>query len=125
MIDRAPATLAVLLTILALAGCQGGAGGSAGPRTVASVDPARVMGLSAGELRSRLGEAELTQRAADGQLWQYRSDQCVFDMVLYPDGAGGEPRVSYTEARRRDGGSIAPARCLGQVVSQRGRADEF
>lgn len=108
-----------------LAACVPNAGGGGGDAAaVASIDPDRVMGLSPSDLRQRLGEPELTQTAADAQLWQYRSADCVFDLVLYPN-ANGSPEVTYTEARRRDGGAIAPATCLGQVATQGGRAGLF
>jgi hypothetical protein len=106
------------LAPLLLAGCAAGL-----PRDQVSrdVDPDSLIGLAPGEVTSRLGEPELRRSERPVEVWQYRSDTCVFD--LYLDGQGGAPpQVVYYEARHRAEGEVRPSRCLGEIVAQVRRA---
>jgi hypothetical protein len=61
------------------------------------------MGLGAAELLARFGEPELRRAEPPAELWQYRSDDCVLEVFLYPK--SGTPRVVGSEiyARSADG----------------------
>lgn len=62
-----------------------------------------LVGLRAAELLARFGEPDLRRAEPPAELWQYRSEDCVLELFLYPK--AGTPRVIGSEvyARSRDG----------------------
>ena len=84
------------------------------------VDPEQVMGLSPSGVVSLLGEPELRRTEPPAEVWQYRSDTCVFDVYLVTE--AGRTTVVYYETRPRVDGSIRPPRCVGEIVAGRSRA---
>ncbi|MEQ8965115.1 MAG: hypothetical protein RID91_04755 [Azospirillaceae bacterium] len=96
-------------------------------------DPEKLIGLDAVAIAALLGEPELRRLERPAEVWQYRSDACVFDIFLYREEQG--PRVVYYEARERrgEGAAAAPGagpegairqanapRCLGTLLTRTG-----
>ncbi len=87
------------------------------PEPVIDDNPARVMGLGAGQLTELLGQPELTRREPPAEIWQYRGESCVFDVFLYEEAAGR--RVTYLEARDASAQRVAARGCLNQLLRAR------
>lgn len=91
------------------------------------VDPEALMGRAPAAVLADLGEPELQRREPPVEVWQYRSDACVFDVFFDVDSdanadAGGgtsAPVVVYYEARSRgsDSGPADPPRCLSEIIA--------
>lgn len=80
-------------------------------------DPVRLIGMGPASLSAFLGAPQLIRRESPASLWQYRTEGCVLDVVLYPE--KGTDRVSYVEARK-DGLLKIPARaCLNRLLRDR------
>lgn len=58
------------------------------PLPPAEFEPASVIGLPAGQLELRFGDADLLRREGTAEVWQYRMTACVVDYFVYPDAAG-------------------------------------
>ena len=58
------------------------------PPPPAEFEPASVIGLPAGQLERRFGDADLLRREGTAEVWQYRLTACVVDYFVYPDAAG-------------------------------------
>lgn len=106
---NAAALFGLALGATALAAC-----GTGGQGPVASGAAGALMGQTASQIQGSLGTPELRRAEGRGELWQYRSDSCVFDVFLY------EGRVVHTEARARTataGGrdTVDASTCLGTV----------
>jgi hypothetical protein len=78
------------------------------PRPVAD-----LIGLGPESLQRLLGEPRRQRRDAPAQLWQYVAEDCLLDLFLY-DEPGGY-RVTYVEARTRDGEAMRPDTCFEAV----------
>jgi hypothetical protein len=87
------------------------------PEPVIDDDPRRLMGLDRAGLSAILGDPQLVRREAPAEIWQYRSETCVFDVFLY-DQAGAQ-RVTYLEARDRDAAKIETRPCLNELLRAR------
>ena len=111
-------TVLALAGVLLLGACQTSQQAAVG--VPQDVDPERVMGLSPAGVVSLLGEPELRRTEPPAEVWQYRSDTCVFDVYLVTD--AGRTTVVYYETRPRADGSIRPPRCVGEIVAGRSRA---
>ncbi len=80
-------------------------------------DPARLIGMAPPDIVTFLGAPELIRRETPANIWQYRAEGCVLDLVLYPE--EGTDRVTYVEARE-NGLDIMPAKvCLNRVLRKR------
>jgi hypothetical protein len=68
-----------------------------------------LMGLGIGELLARLGEPDLRRAEPPAELWQYRSADCVLEVILYAE--AGTARVIGSEiyARGADGTAWCPS----------------
>jgi len=68
-----------------------------------------LMGLAAGDVLARFGEPDLRRAEPPAQLWQYRSADCVLEVILYAD--SGRPHVigSRIYARSADGTARCPS----------------
>ncbi len=80
-------------------------------------DPQQLIGMGPATLNAFLGAPELIRREAPASLWQYRADDCVLDVVLYPD-RGGD-KVTYLEAREDGATKMAPRICLNKLLRAR------
>jgi hypothetical protein len=105
-----------------LASCDTVPGGDTGKATVAARAPipsevsspaantemaavappklAEFRNMRRGEVEALVGEPDFRRVEAPGELWQYRSADCVVDLYLY--GTGDAMHVIDTDARGRD-----------------------
>jgi hypothetical protein len=80
-------------------------------------DPERLIGLGPNAVYELLGTPELVRRESPAQIWQYRGESCVFDVVLYDEPLGSE--VTYVEARDGRGNVGETRACLNQLLRAR------
>lgn len=80
-------------------------------------DPQQLIGMGPASLNAFLGAPELIRREAPASLWQYRAEDCVLDVVLYPD-RGGD-KVTYLEAREDGATKMPPRTCLNKLLRAR------
>jgi len=108
--------------LLLLAGCSGSLP-EAGMRTpeialvAGGLRPAALhlptgetlIGLGAGDVLARFGEPDLRRAEPPAELWQYRSADCVLEVILYPQ--SGAPHVigSQIYARSVEGTAKCPS----------------
>ena len=92
-----------------LAACQGQPGPSDPVRSAA------ILGLDGGAVRKLLGEPGLIRRETPAEVWQYRTADCVLDVVLYDHATG--PRVAYAEARTSAAEPTPTDTCLSDVLT--------
>ena len=78
-----------------------------------------VMGRDARTLVSQFGRPDLDVREADARKLQFSSAVCVLDAYLYPPDRGGEPVVTWVDARLPDGRDIDRASCVAALVQSR------
>lgn len=113
--QRAVATLGVVVAMGGLlAACQGQ------PGTSDPVRSAAILGLDSGAVRKLLGEPGLIRRETPAEVWQYRTTDCVLDVVLYDHATG--PRVAYAEARTSAAEPAPTDACLSDVLTAKGSA---
>ena len=117
--------------VLALAGC---ATVPPAVRPVAEVRPAprpvplpyrpggleRVMGRDARALVATFGNPDADVQEGDARKLQFGGAICVLDAYLYPPKSGGEPVVTYVDARERDGSTIDRASCVAALTRREG-----
>jgi hypothetical protein len=87
-----------------------------------TIQPPRseIVGLTAPELVSRLGNPALQVREGAGLKLQFRSRYCVLDAYLYPAESGqGLTRVTYTDARQPSGADTDQAACISAIEATR------
>ena len=78
------------------------------------------MGMDGGALMALLGPPDLKRQEPPAEVWQYRAETCVFDLVLYTKGeSGGDARVTHLEARDREARPAAAPACLNAVLRAR------
>jgi hypothetical protein len=111
---RAVATFGVVIMGGLLSACQGQPGPSDPVRSAA------ILGLDSGAVRKLLGEPGLIRRETPAEVWQYRTADCVLDVVLYDHATG--PRVAYAEARTSAAEPTATDACLTDVVAKQSAA---
>lgn len=116
---RGAALAALVWAGCVLGACEPQPGSLAsGGLVAASIDPASLNGMDAARLSAMLGEPELHRQEPPAEVWQYRTDSCVLDVFLYPE--GGQHRVVHSEARPRTGtGTVDAGRCLGALAHRR------
>ncbi|MDH3594127.1 MAG: hypothetical protein OEU09_06875 [Rhodospirillales bacterium] len=136
---HAGARAAAILMVVLMAACEtaggdpaaGDAEGTAQPDPAATAteqaalpsepeiddDPDRLIGLEPGAVFALLGQPELIRRESPAQVWQYRGNDCVFDIILYQEAE--RTRVTYVEARDGNGGRSEPRPCLNQLLRAR------
>ena len=61
----------------------------------AEFEPESIVGLSADQLESRFGTADLLRREGTAEVWQYRLSACVVDYFVYPDSGGIRKIVAW------------------------------
>ena len=87
------------------------------PEPAIDDDPQQLIGMGPASLSAFLGAPELIRREAPASLWQYRAEDCVLDVVLYPDRSGD--KVTYLEAREDGAIKMAPRACLNKLLRAR------
>ena len=88
-----------------------------------SVGLERVIGQTAAGLVQLFGQPDADVREGPARKLQFQSGICVLDAYLYPKGAGkegGEPRVTYVDAREADGSAIDRASCVSALTRRDG-----
>jgi len=97
------------------------------PATVTAVAPPkqpgvldRVMGLNAAGLTSLFGQPDADVREGTARKLQFEGSFCVLDTYLYPDKSGGEPTVTYLDARQANGSPIDRASCVSALSRRAG-----
>lgn len=74
---------------------------------------ADVIGWDTAALNEKFGPASLVRRDLGAEIWQYRTDECVLFLFLYPAGANSALKVEHLDAR---GSQTATDACLKSVV---------
>ena len=83
------------------------------PRTMQNVAGLeRVMGRTAAQLVALFGEADQDFREETARKLQFAGERCVLDAYLYPRERGGEPVVTYVDARNAAGEDVDRAACV-------------
>jgi hypothetical protein len=121
--------LAALGLVALAAGCASSQAADPVNRRVASALPPAprynpvglegVIGRTAGFLESGFGRPALDVREGPGRKLQFSGAACVLDLYLYPPKGGGEPIVTWVDARRPDGTDFDRASCVAAL--HRGR----
>jgi len=113
--------LATLL--LALSGCVNP---QPRPTPVATVSPPmrpmgleRVLGSSGRDLVALFGNPDQDVREATARRLQFAGPICILDAYLYSPAGGGEPTVTYVDARQPDGRDIDRASCVAALVRRK------
>jgi hypothetical protein len=74
-----------------------------------------VIGRTARFLETGFGKPELDIREGTARKLQYSGAACVLDLYLYPPRGGGDPIVTYVDARRPDGTDFDRASCVAAL----------
>jgi len=95
------------------------------PAVVAKPTPSasgleRVMGQNAAGLTQLFGAANADVREGTARKLQFQGSFCVLDTYLYPGKSGGEPTVTYLDARQPDGSPIDRASCVAALERRGG-----
>lgn len=131
----APLLLAACAGPLPTATSSTGGSTSSSPATAASTpvstraalpQPAprfeELKGLNQTKLVDLLGDPDFRRKENPGELWQYRTADCVLDVFLYSEGK--ETKVRHVETRDRGLLKISKANCLNGLVAARSRLRE-
>jgi len=81
-----------------------------------------LKGLNQTKLVDLLGDPDFRRKENPGELWQYRTADCVLDVFLYSEGK--ETKVRHVETRDRGLLKISKANCLNGLVAARSRLRE-
>jgi len=106
---------------LFVAACASAPQGPPPSTTPQPVTPSRhahsnIIGMTASELVTHLGNPVLQVREGPGLKMQFRSRACVLDAYLYPPASGqGLTRVSHSDARLPSGQDTDQAACISQI----------
>jgi hypothetical protein len=74
-----------------------------------------VMGRNARAIEAQLGKPDLDIREASARKLQFSSGICVLDAYLYPPAGGGDPVVTWVDARQPDGRDFDRASCVAAL----------
>jgi hypothetical protein len=110
--------LSAILVPTLLAGCVPSpepAGRAAPPPVVQLPGIVNVMGSNARTLERAFGRPNLDVREGPARKLQFSSPVCVLDTYLYPPRAGGEPIVTYVDARLPDGRDVDRTSCIAAI----------
>ena len=88
--------------------------------TIPDVSPHEFIGMGPGMLEDLLGRPELRRNEPPAEVWQYRAETCVFDLVLYSEPDNDNlSRVTFFEARDHDARPTNALDCLDTLLRQR------
>ena len=112
--------------VLVAAGCVAPTPRGPAPAVRPPVQPVRptynaaglegVMGRNARMLESEFGKPDLELREGTARKLQFAGAACVLDLYLYPPRGGGEPVVTYVDARLPDGRDFDRASCVAALT---------
>ncbi|HEY0414364.1 MAG TPA: hypothetical protein VGD66_14610 [Allosphingosinicella sp.] len=74
-----------------------------------------VIGRTATFLAAGFGKPDLDIREGPARKLQFSGPACVLDLYLYPPRGGGDPIVTYVDARRPDGADFDRASCVAAL----------
>lgn len=78
-----------------------------------------MLGASPQAIVAMLGTPSLDREEGRARLLQYARGPCVLDLFFYPAAGGGGQRMTYADARFRDGRALDAASCLqSQLIEQ-------
>lgn len=77
-----------------------------------------VLGAEEPALVKLFGKPRLDVVEVNGRKLQFMGEPCVLDAYLYPDNKGVE-RVTYVDARNRDGAAVDRAACVEALQGDR------
>lgn len=97
------------------------AGQAVAPPTRAVAGLEAVIGRTAAMLTARFGAPALDIREGTARKLQFEGPACILDAYLYPPAAGGEPIVTYIDARLPDGRDFDRASCIAALGAARAR----
>ncbi|MGS1016621.1 hypothetical protein [Allosphingosinicella humi] len=124
--SRFPFPVAGAALTLFVAGCvaptSGGPPRPQAPTAPPSFNPAglqSVLGHTAKALEKAFGAPDLDIREGSARKLQFSSAVCVLDTYLYPPARGGDPIVTYIDARLPDGRDIDRASCVAALEKRR------
>lgn len=89
----------------------------AGGRKPRRFDPEEFVGYKPDALLPVLGAPDFVRRDGPAQIWQYRAENCVFDLFLYRD--GDTSRVNHVELRERGATSEPAEACYARMRTER------
>jgi hypothetical protein len=75
-----------------------------------------VIGRTAKLLIDQFGKAESDVQEGPARKLQFAGPICVLDAYLYPRAGGGEPVVTYLDARQPDGRDFDRASCVAALL---------
>lgn len=78
-----------------------------------------VIGQNVAGLLRMFGQPDADVREGTARKLQFESAICVLDAYLYPKG-NAEPRVTWVDARQRDGSTIDRASCIAALTRREG-----
>jgi hypothetical protein len=78
-----------------------------------------VIGRTARTLEGEFGRPDLDIREGPARKLQFSGPACVLDTYLYPPRGGGEPIVTYVDARLPDGRDFDRASCVAALTKAR------
>jgi hypothetical protein len=90
----------------------------AAPRPIPVAGLEGVIGTTASALVALLGSADLDLREGEARKLQFAGPVCVLDAYLYAQRSGGEPVVTYVDARLPDGREMDRASCVAALSAQ-------
>ena len=77
-----------------------------------------VLGAEEAALIRMFGKPRLDVVEVNGRKLQFMGEPCILDAYLYPDAKGVE-RVTYVDARNRDGAAVDRAACVEALQGDR------
>jgi hypothetical protein len=77
-----------------------------------------VIGRTARLLQDQFGKPELDVQEGNARKLQFAGPICVLDAYLYPRAGGGEPVVTYVDARQPDGRDFDRASCVAALIQR-------
>jgi hypothetical protein len=89
------------------------------PRTYPVTGLETVIGRTARYLEGEFGKPELDIREGQARKLQFSGPACVLDTYLYPPRGGGDPIVTYVDARLPDGRDFDRASCVAALTKAR------
>ena len=92
------------------------------PRPAASSPPVslgELAGLPFDQVAALLGEPDLDRAEGEARALLYARDGCALHVFLYPDAAGGTPRVAHAETTPPTAGTPRDQACLDLLLARR------
>jgi hypothetical protein len=121
---------AALGLLFLAAGCVGSANQRPAPAVERHIQPPpppsypvtgleTVIGRTARYLEGEFGRPDLDIHEGQARKLQFSGPACVLDTYLYPSRGGGEPIVTYVDARLPDGRDFDRASCVAALTKAR------